>query len=248
MGLKEMLFGGSEARLKKHAARARNKDAQSADRWASLEALREDGSPAALEGLLGRFTIRYDKTIEDEQEKEFVFESLRSLGEELHGPLLNHLRSADSLAWGLKLLHSVTGPGSEARWTILGELCERNDNSYARDPSKKIDLLHALGDEVDDPRAVDALVPYLEDMNGDVRFTAVESLLKLKAAEAAKDALVRLLLSEGEEVRRIKTRIVDGLAELGWSLGESASAVERLLLDLLPGARIDAQGRVQRKG
>ena len=52
------------------------------DRFASLHALADaaasDGE--AVSGLLGRFTIRYDKSIEDEQEKEFVFNTLSRLG------------------------------------------------------------------------------------------------------------------------------------------------------------------------
>ena len=75
MGLKDLLFGG-RSKIDKHVARARNKDAQSVDRFASLEALKNDGSPEAVLGLLGRFTIRYDKSIDDETEKDYVFAAL----------------------------------------------------------------------------------------------------------------------------------------------------------------------------
>src|SRR5436305_1395184 len=53
MGLKDFLgLGGAEGKLRKHVARAKNKDAQSVDRFSSLEALRDDGSPEAVLGLL----------------------------------------------------------------------------------------------------------------------------------------------------------------------------------------------------
>ena len=45
-----------------------NKWAQSGDRLRNLQALRDDGSEEALYGLLRRFGMMYDKTIEDEQE------------------------------------------------------------------------------------------------------------------------------------------------------------------------------------
>jgi hypothetical protein len=246
MGLKEMLFGGAEAKLNKHIARAKNKDAQSADRFASLEALKQDGSERAIEGLLGRFTMRYDKSIEDEQEKEFVHDALVRMGPKVLGPLQKHLRNADSIAWGLKVLVGVTQPKSEERWKILADLCERNDNSYVRDPSKKIQLVHHLGDE-EDPRAPEALVPYLEDVDGDVRYTAVESLLKLRNGDVARDPLLQLLLNEKEESRRIKTRIVEGFADLGWDVKGATGTVEKLLGELLPGARIDGNGRIKKK-
>jgi len=246
MGLKEMLFGGAEAKLNKHIARAKNKDAQSADRFASLDALKQDGSERAIEGLLARFTIRYDKSIEDEQEKEFVHDSLVRMGAKVLGPLQKHLRNADSIAWGLKVLVGVTPSKSEERWTVLADLCERNDNSYVRDPSKKVQLLHHLGDE-EDARASAALVPYLEDIDGDVRFTAVESLLKLRNAEVAREPLLKLLTNEKEESRRIKTRIVEGFADLGWDVKGATGTVEKLVGDLLPGARVDGNGRIKKK-
>src|SRR6201986_4489941 len=153
MGLMD-LFGGGKGRLNKHIARAKNKDAQSADRFSSLEVLRDDASPEAIEGLLGRFTIRYDKSIEDEQEKQWVFDELVKLGPKILPQLHAHLRSAESIAWGLKVLHDVA-PMDDA-WPILADLCERHDNTYTRDPSKKIQLLHFLGDQ-DDPRGGKAL-------------------------------------------------------------------------------------------
>src|SRR5262252_2393999 len=142
MGLKDLLFG---SKLEKHVARARNKDAQSVDRFASLEALRDMDSPEATAGLLGRFTIRYDKSIEDEQEKEFVFDVLTHKGTRILPQLQKHVQNADSIAWGLKVLHAVAD--NEQAWPILADLCERNDNNYVRDPSRKIQLLHYLGEQ-----------------------------------------------------------------------------------------------------
>jgi hypothetical protein len=243
MGLMD-LFGGGKGRLHKHVARAKNKDAQSADRFASLEALRDDGSAEAVEGLLGRFTIRYDKSIEDEQEKQWVFDELVKLGPKVLPPLQAHLRRAESIAWGLKVLHEVV-PADEAL-PVLTDLCERNDNTYTRDPSKKIQLLHYLGDH-DDIRYGKLLVPYLVDVDEGVRFVTVEGLLHHKDAEAAREPLLKALLNEKEESRRIKRRIVDGFADLGWDAKGFSGSVEKLLEDLLPGARLDNHGKIKRK-
>src|SRR5438093_621369 len=102
MGLMDLFNSGARAErsLKKHIARARNKDAQSVDRFGSLEALAADASKEAVGGLLGRFTIRYDKSIEDEQEKEWVFEQLCKLGDKILPELEHHLRTAESISWG----------------------------------------------------------------------------------------------------------------------------------------------------
>jgi hypothetical protein len=250
MGLKDMLFGGPEARLKKHVARARNKQAQSADRFASLEALRDAGlssnpsAAEAIEGLFGRFTIRYDKSIDDEQEKDFVFESLCKMGKKVMPQLQKHLQNAESIAWGLKVLNEVAT--AEEQWPVLADLCERNDNTYTRDPSKKMQLLHFLG-EHDDPRSADALVPYLEDIDEGVRFVAVEGLIKHKRVETAREPLLKLLTNEKEESRRIKMRIVEGFADQGWDVKGFSGTVEKLVADLLPGARLDNHGKIKRK-
>jgi HEAT repeat protein len=238
------LFGGGKGRLGKHIARARNKDAQSADRFGSLEALRDDGSPEAVEGLLARFTIRYDKSIEDEQEKQFVFDELTKMGAKILPSLQKHLRSAESISWGLKVLTEVASP--DEAWPILTDLCERNDNSYTRDPSKKVQLLHHLG-EGDDPRGCKALLPYLTDMDEGVRFTAVEALLRHKDVESAREPLLQLLTNDKEESRRIKKRIIDGFADLGWDVKGFSGTVEKMLADMLPGARLDNHGKIKRK-
>src|SRR5881227_1639765 len=111
------IFGGGKGRIAKHIARAKNKHAQSADRFSSLEALRDDGSPEAVEGLLARFTISYDKSIEDEQEKQWVFDELVKMGSTILPSLQKHLRSAESISWGLKVLTDVAG--KDEAWPIL---------------------------------------------------------------------------------------------------------------------------------
>jgi hypothetical protein len=244
MGLMDLFSGGGKRRLEKHVARAKNKDAQSADRFSSLEVLRDDGSAEAVEGLLGRFTIRYDKSIEDEQEKEWVFEQLTKMGPSVLPPLQKHLRNAESIAWGLKILHEVATP--DLAWPILADLCERNDNNYTRDPSKKIQLLHFLGEQ-SDPRCGKALVPYLEDMDEGVRFVTVEGLLRHKDVESAREPLIKLLTNDKEDSRRIKKRIIEGLADLGWDVKGFSGTVEKMLEDLLPGSRLDNHGKIKRK-
>jgi hypothetical protein len=244
------LFGGGKNRLAKHMARAKNKDAQSADRFSSLEALRDAAQEGeevgpAVEGLLSRFTIRYDKSIEDEQEKQYVFDELTRLGPRILPELQKHLRAADSIAWGLKVLHEVAS--ADEAFPIISDLCERNDNSYTRDPSKKIQLLHYLGEQ-SDARYGQALVPYLEDMDEGVRFVAVEGLVHHKDAAAAREPMLKLLTNDKEESRRIKKRIIDGFADLGWDVKGFSGAVEKLLEDLLPGARLDNHGKIKRKG
>ncbi len=164
MGLKEMLFGGAEATEKTHRAGAQQ-DAQSADRFGSLQ--------RRSAGWLGtghrrrrpaRRRIRYDKSIEDEQEKEFVCDSLSRMGRKVPGPLGRHLRNADSIAAITQGdPGSVTAAKSDRRWALLADLCERNDNTYTATRRRSSWCTTWATKRVE--RAAHALVPYLEDVD-----------------------------------------------------------------------------------
>ncbi len=248
MGIFDFLTGGSgEKSLDKHVARARNKDAQSADRFASLEALanateKPELRSKAVLGLLGRFPMRYDKTIEDEQEKEYCFEQLRRLGPVILPEIEQHLNAAESIAWGLRLLGELGA--NDQVWPLLERMCVANDNNYTRDPSKKNQLVSFLGENAD-PRAGLALIPYLEDVDEGVRFTAIDGLARHKPEEA-KQPLLAMLANPKEESRRLKRRIADALADSGWDVRDAGNAIEKMIVDLLPGSRVDNHGRIRR--
>lgn len=233
VGLTDLLSkeGRAKRNLQKTIQRAGDKHAQSVDRWKALETLREEGSEEALVGLLRRFSFNYDKTIDDEQEKEWVYDSFSSLGEKALPALTRYMRESDTLAWPLKILERITK--GDRLLEVLAQLCEWNDNVYVRDPSKKIQLVHFLG-EHKLPAIAQMIVPYLEDVDEGVRFKAVDALLfqglELSSEAVRKELLaayVKLLTNPAEESRRIKVRIVECLRELGWELGEHRVRVEQ---------------------
>ncbi len=243
MGLFDF-FGGKGGGLKRTVAKANNKDAQSVDRWKALEALRDDGSDEAIAGLLRRFTFVYDKTIEDEQEKHWVHDTLVGMGERVLPEVEQALLKHDTIAWQLGVLKDVAN--HEQAWAILEKVIAANDAEYVRDPSKKIQLITFVGEEFHDPRAAKALVQYLEDMDETVRFNTVEALLHQKDEEAGREPLLKLLTDEKEESRRIKIRILDGFAELGWNTHGFKGTVEKLCEEIGRGHSIDGKGRIRK--
>jgi len=90
-------------------------------------------------------------------------------------------------------------------------------------------------------------LPYLQDMDEGVRFVTVEALLRHKDVESAREPLLQLLTNDKEDSRRIKKRIIDGFADLGWDVKGFSGTVEKMLADLLPGARLDNHGKIKRK-
>src|SRR6188472_1854818 len=136
---------GREQRARaSNIAAAVNKYKQSPDRMKAMQALRDDGSPEALYGLIRRFGMMYDKTIEDEQEKEWVFEMLVGKGGVVLEPLKKYMLSADSISWPLRLLDKIVDT-KEERIDVITQVLERHEPGYERDPTKKIQLLNHLG-------------------------------------------------------------------------------------------------------
>lgn len=265
MGIFDFLSGGKAGALQKTIAKANNKHAQSMDRFKALESLAENGSEEAIGGLLRRFGFNYDKSIEDEQEKQWIHDTLVDLANAapdndsdearreqaeqraaIVGALRKSLLGADTISWQLRILEHIARDHDEM-WSILEKVVEANDNQYVRDPSRKVQLVDFLG-EWKDPRAARALVQYLEDVDETVRFKTVEAILHQRDEETDREPLLQLLVRPEEESRRIKIRILDGLADLGWNTHGFKGTVDKLLEELGTGHSIDGKGRIRKPG
>jgi HEAT repeat protein len=233
----------SERAIKRYSAKAVHKHIQSPDRLRALEELYhagQEGNEEAIYAMLKRFSFVYDKTIEDEQEKDWVYDALVSLGPKALGPVKRYLGHAESISWPLKLLEKIA-----TRDEIVGTLrtlLEQHEPGYERDPSVKQQLLGFIAD-LKEADGVAMITPYLADMDETVRFTAVEALLKLRDP-AAREPLCAHFVSESEDSLRIRVRIAEGFADLGWDVVGFRGQFEKLLPD---GFLLDKQGKVKRK-
>ena len=225
----------------RNISRAVNKYAQSPDRMKALQALRDDGSPEALYGMLRRFGMMYDKTIEDEQEKDWVFEVLLEKGAAIVPPIKKYLFTADSVSWPLRLLDRVAGKEEELE--VIKAVLERHEPGYERDPTKKIQLLNHLA-AVKDERVPPLIVPYLADMDEGVRYAAAEALLRHKNEEIAREPLLQQFISDSEDSLRIRIQIAEGFADLGWLVKGHRGEVEKKLPEQY---QLDRDGHIKKK-
>jgi hypothetical protein len=233
-----------ERALAKNIERAANKHSQSLDRMKALEALAADGSTEALYGLLKRFGWQYHKTIEDESEKDWVFEVVVEKGKAALPALRKYLISAESISWPLRVLEKLSSDDEEMG--ILEEVLARHEPGYERDPTKKIQLLNHLG-HLKAPladKASTAIVPYLKDMDEGVRFTAVDNLLRLKREAIAREPLLELFTSDSEESLRIRLRICEGFTDTGWLVQGFRGTVEKKLPDVY---QLDREGHIKKR-
>ena len=163
MGFKDLFSkeGRRERSLQKNIGKAASKKIKPDDRRPALWSLLEDGSDAAVAGLLKRFTFIYDiNIVMDEEEKKMVYDGLMRLGEQILPPVRVHLHTSPTLSWGLRIVNDICD--HDTVWTVLEEVLEDYEPGYERDPSRKDQLMTFLG-EFDDERAVKALMPFLED-------------------------------------------------------------------------------------
>jgi hypothetical protein len=233
--------GRAQRARESNIKRAVNKYAQSPDRMKALQSLRDDGSPDALYGLLRRFGMMYDKTIEDEQEKDWVFEVLLEKGPVIIEPIKKYLLSADSISWPLRLLDRVAGKEQELE--VLKAVLERHEPGYERDPTKKIQVLNHLA-SVKDDRVPPLLVPYLADMDEGVRLAAVEALVRHKNEEIAREPLLQHFVSDAEDSLRIRIQIAEGFADLAWLVKGHRGEVEKRLPEQF---QLDREGHFKKK-
>lgn len=227
MGIRD-LFSGSgrgKSRLDKWIRTATNAYAQAGDRGAAMHALLKDGSEEAVVGLLRRFTVNAAKSIEDEEEKGWVYRKVLALGEHALGPCKTFCLEYDNIAWALRIIEEIADEDQE--WDILDALLEQHPPGYERDPSKKIQLLTHVA-EIDADKVTPILVGYLDDADEGVRYLCAEQLIDI-ADERAREPLITRLCDPKEESLRLKTKILDGLASLGWDVADYADAIAKNL-------------------
>ena len=216
-----------------------NKYSQSGDRYKAMEALATEGSDEALYGLLRRFGMMYDKSIDDEQEKEWVFDTLVSKGESALPAVKRYLAAADSVSWPLRVLQKIA-PDKDAEVDIVAEVLARHEPGYERDPTKKIQLIRHLG-LMKHKKTPEIVIPYLGDMDEGVRFATVEALFALKAEGVGREKLLELFVSDSEESLRLRIRIAEGFADLGWLVQGHRDSVKEKLPD---GFQLDREGHI----
>ena len=223
-----------ERALQKNIEKATAKHAQSLDRRAAMEKLVKNGSDDAFYGLCKRFSLNYDKSIEDQQEKAWVVETLVANADRALKPLQRYMKNASSLGYPLQAMERMADKNQALK--IIDELLASEEPGYTREPSKRIDIIEWLAEweEHDNDTLFERIGPYLADYDENVRFKAIEALSVRPSSKMAPPMLAALLREE-EESARIKRRIAEVLAEQKLPLGDHKKAVS----ELLPGVLTD---------
>jgi hypothetical protein len=224
------VFGlfSKEKALQKTIDKATNKLAQQIDRWGAMEKLKDDGTSEALFGLCKRFGITSLKGVEDEQEKNWVVDTLVAFGRDALPPVIRYMKTAEQLAFPLKVLERVAS--KEKVLEVADELFASEPPGYVRMPERRIDLIRWLGEwkPITDDELVSRLTPYVQDFDENSRFAAIDSMRTRDPAMIA-PPLIDALIRPEEESGRIKRTIVEVLETAKAPLGDRAKQVEASL-------------------
>jgi len=215
--------GRSKSKLDKLIRKVEGKYIQSADRYYAMQQLIDMGTVPALIGVMRRFTIAASKSIEDEEEKGWLYRKLSGLPPEFILPAakqfcLDHY----NIAWVLRIVEDLAT--DEQEWEIIDAILENHPPVYERDPTKKLQLLTHL-QEIDDPQVAPLIARYLADPDEGVRFRAVEGLIEL-ADPVTLDAMIAAVVNPDEDSLRIRNRLLSGFASLGWDLSAHKDAIK----------------------
>lgn len=242
-----MVFGlfSKERALQRTIKKATNKLAQSADRWGAMEKLRDDGSEEALYGLLLRFSFASQKSVEDEQEKAWVVDTMTAMGERCLPALRRYMKSETAIAYALRILEGVAD--REKALAVVDEILGREEPGYTRDPGKRIQVIDWLAEwqGCSNAEVIQRVAPYLADFDEGVRFAAAAAIGVRPGAEATQ-ALVTALIKPDEESRRLRVKIAEILADHQLDLGGATNEIAGLLETVLGDFRLQRDKLVRK--
>ncbi|MEO8704658.1 MAG: hypothetical protein ABI867_31675 [Kofleriaceae bacterium] len=238
------LFSSKEKSLQKTVEKATNKLAQQVDRMGALERLKEVSTAEALLGLCKRWGVTSMKGVEDEQEKNWVVDTLVEKGAgdqrtEVIAAVVRYMKNAEHLAFPLQVLERVAD--RDKVLAVTDDVFASEPPGYVRMPERRIDLLRWFSEwkAATDDEVIERLTPYVADFDENSRFAAIEGMSGRDPAKLA-PPLIAALTKPDEESGRIKRTILEVLEKSKAPLGDQAKAVEAVLVGPLTDFKVDA--------
>ena len=228
-----MVFGlfSKERNIKKTIEKATQKTGQSMDRMAAMEKLRDIGTEECLYALCKRFSFACDKSIEDQQEKDWTVAVLVNKGDEALPALQKYMKNADSLGYPLVVVKKLWN--GEKMWSIVDAILADEEPGYVRNPKKRIDVIEWMG-ELDEPteEIVKRVIPYIGDFDENVKFKSIE-VASRHPHPSLGAPLLEALTDDEEESKRLRMRMADVLVEQKLPLGDYKEKLQHLLNEQL---------------
>lgn len=238
----------SQKKVDKVAKLACNPFAQPDVRMREMQRLLEDGSTAALTGLLKRFAANASGSIADEDEKQYLEDAVTEVGDAVVPPLQQFIRTEKQLTYALRAYERIRGKEEAVRFFI--EALERYGPDHHRSGEAKQQLVLQLSEYLADSRVLPALIPFLRDHGDDVRWAVIDMMEAAADLDLVDEALQQKAAAEMIELvceecgPRIQKRAADVLCRREWRL---LSAPEQLAPALNDSFFLDKKKYVRRR-
>jgi hypothetical protein len=216
-----------------------SKLSQDYDRQEAIAQLSAMATADGARALLKRFDFSMEPSITDHEEKQAAANGVAAAGKVALQPVRDYITRAESVTWPLKVLRQIVEP--EDLVDELIDLLEHFDTEYVRNAEPKVQLINTL-EEFPTEAVRKAILPFILDVNENVRFHAVGTLFAV-SDEQSVPALLEALSEE--ESLRVKNRIAGGIEQRRWAIPDNLrSACEAALPDTfsLEGAHLSRLG------
>lgn len=207
------LLGGDKPtpkNIQKQVSRVKERYAQPEYRRTAMERLLAWGTPEAMDGLLGRFSVVVQSPHWDEEEKRWLVEELVERGEVAKDALVRFLAKENHIAFAAQALRQLTTK-EEYVAVLTKALHARSPEDY-RTAQGKQELIAGLA-EVSGPEQADAIAPYLDDHADDVQCATIDAVEKLHAEGAY--GRLREMITEEEHSARVLRHAAAAMSRLG---------------------------------
>lgn len=182
------------------------------------------GTPEAISALLERFNITVSPSRQDDEEKEEVLQWIASFGRDAVEPIKAFLRTERQVYWPFRALRLIVPEDELTR--ISNELLTHHWNHPPASPIPLVQLIRSL-EGIHSQELEETISRFLEERDDDVRLAALGYLFQ-QAGEDARNAVLECYL-DSEDRPRIRSHILQRLAESGWSVKGYRPSVEESL-------------------
>lgn len=208
-------------------------------RQEALEALFKMGTTAAYAAAIKRFTYVCQSLHWDGEEKKWLMEELKKVGEPAVAPLIEFINTDDNVNLAVRALEGMTSP-KQATAVVIKALKARSPEDYRRTQAK-LELIDHLGSRPSAPELWDAVAPYMLDHSDDVRTKLLEVVEGWRLLDAA--PAVAALLGDETLSARVHRRAAQCLCALEVKLNPAPKLSPAAAEDY----HVDGDGQVVRK-
>ena len=240
MDLWSLFRGSPEKQIERLRKKVKEPHGDASVRQNAAVRLYEMGTPAAIRALLERYTISVSPSVQDEQEKQDVYNWLVAKGREVVPSLIDFIKTERAVHWPARILQGILDSEEQAR-----EFNRILDHMWKNPPASAIpkNQLIRMLDDLHSPELEETVRRFLTDDDDDARLAAIQYLMG-RPEEDERDAILECYL-DSEDRPRVRMQILELFMEHGWSVRGHRPAVEESLPDSFSLTR---EGKIRRVG